>query len=153
VLRVVLIVVVLIVGVLGGIVLAGAYFLIGREPPPSPGAPAETRAPVEISAPSAPAAMQVPVPPENPFAAAATEYQEAKTALEVELEKQATDANPEIIEPVKENLGIIERAVMEVTMALAENPESEPLQQRLLDMYDEQIQLLRKALRLTSEEE
>ena len=92
----------------------------------------------------------IPTPDPDPFAAAQAEYADAKERLRGALDEQTAETDPELFEPVEENLGFLEKAVVEVMMALSENPENNSLRQTLLHIYEEQVNLLQKALRLTS---
>ena len=127
--------------VVAAIVIVGSILLLR---PDDDAAPAPVEAPPPLNA-------SIPMP--DPFAAAQAEYVDAKERLRGALDEQAAESDPELIEPVEENLGFLEKAVVEVMMALAANPESDSLRQTLLNMYEQQVNLLQKALRLTSSDE
>lgn len=132
---------ILIVVVFVGFVAAGLYLLGARREAPTDAQPPPVN-PQPVAQPTL----------SGPIQAATTEYELVKTELQDALEEYADEADAEFIEPVTEDLGFLDRAVMEITLALAENPENQSLQEMLLNMYDEQIGLLRKALSLVSGE-
>lgn len=77
------------------------------------------------------------------IAAAEAEYREAKAELESVL--QQNDGTPAV---VKEDIGIVEQAIVEIVAALGRNPDNEFLQQTLLGTYQRQVELLRKSVEI-----
>ena len=132
----------LIVVAFAGFVLAGLFLFGNRVESPAGIQPVQVP---QLEAAAAPLAEL----PES-IQLATEEYENAKTSLRGALDEHAIAEDDEFLEPVKEDLGFLDRAVMEITMALAENPDNQSLQETLLNMYDEQVSLLRKAVSLVS---
>lgn len=71
-----------------------------------------------------------------------------RDALQEAYEERADTMAPELREPVEENLGIIEGAVAELTVALGKNPEDPALKRMIVETYRNEIRLLKRALHL-----
>lgn len=83
------------------------------------------------------------------FARAEEEYREAKRTLENVLDKHGDELDPELTEPIEENIGFIEGAVVDLLAALTTDPENESLRQMLLETYRREVRMLKSVLDLT----
>lgn len=79
---------------------------------------------------------------------AAEAYRTAKTELRSALEERQEEIDPEVMAPVKENLNILEKAVVDILAALADDPDNESLRRLLVQAYENEVGLLKKALHL-----
>lgn len=74
-----------------------------------------------------------------------------RDALQTVYEERADSLDPELRAPVEENLGIIEGAVAELTVALGKNPDDPTLKRMIVETYRNEIRLLKRALHLGGE--
>lgn len=74
-----------------------------------------------------------------------SEYLAMGQELRMAVEEQKKSLDPELLAKIEENLNIIDSAIEEMRTELARHPEDEVLAQRILEMYDRQVALLRKA--------
>ena len=122
---------------------------------------AQSPAPVEVAPPEARAGVEN-APADDPPAEdaqadelglEATEetYTAAKEELRSALDQRKANLAPDVIEPVEEDLGVIEGAVAEIGAALALDPDNEGLKKMLVQTYRLELRLLKKALRLDAD--
>lgn len=112
-------------------VVAGLMFLGRSEGPMSPNPPGKS--PVQTSA-------------------AEQEFLDAKAALLVELEASRDSLSAETIATVEESLTIMEEAVHDVHLALADEPDNPQLERMLMATYKSQVDMLRQAVILANED-
>ena len=76
-------------------------------------------------------------------------YTEAKQELRTALDERKESLPGEIVDPLEQDLGIIENAVADLLTALASDPDDESLKRMLIATYRNELRLLKKALHLT----
>lgn len=94
-------------------------------------------------------------PPSQPPAqvsAAEQEFLDAKAALLAELEASRDALSPEAIATVEESLEIMEEAVLDVHVALADEPDNPQLERMLIATYKSQVEMLRQAVLYANED-
>lgn len=79
------------------------------------------------------------------------EYASAKEELMHELRVREATLAPETLSIIEENLTIIENAVRDISMALAENPENIELKRMLHTAYQSEVNLLYQVVRMAGE--
>lgn len=79
------------------------------------------------------------------FNAQEADYILASQELRVVMAQRRLSLSPETQTVVDENLAIIDTAILEMRQELMKDPANEALKERLLAMYEKQIQLLRQA--------
>lgn len=147
------------VGALVLIIFCGLALVLGLlwylSPEPSQDLERVTSQPVQrlpAYKPSAPSPENEPAAvPQNPvltpeLAQAEADYRQAKVELEAALQ-----AHPAPPTDIAEDIGVVERAIIDVVSALALNPENEFLQRTLLGSYERQVDLLRKSVDIARE--
>ncbi len=77
------------------------------------------------------------------------DYRDAKEALLAVLEERRGDIPQETLDTVTENLAIIETAVAEIELALADDPDNPALERLLAAAYHGELELLQRAVRAT----
>ena len=76
---------------------------------------------------------------------------DAKAALLAELEASREALSPEAIATVEESLEIMEDAVLDVRVALADEPDNPQLERMLIATYKSQVEMLRQAVLYANE--
>jgi hypothetical protein len=71
-----------------------------------------------------------------------------RDALQAAYDEHAETLDPELRAPVEENLGIIECAVAELSVALGDRPNDPMLKRMIVETYRNEIRLLKQALHL-----
>lgn len=99
----------------------------------------------DVQSPSVPAADP------QKLGAIEEEYRDAKDELLAALDARSDAIPIETLMTVRENLVVIEGALAEIQMALAENPEDPGLERMLYAAYQYEVNLLRQAVRLADE--
>ena len=84
------------------------------------------------------------------FAASEDEYRDVVTTLEAELEARRANLSPATIAAVEENIAIIDAAIAEARQALASDSSSVDLPLMLAGIYRQKVDLLRRAVELSS---
>ena len=107
----------------------------------------EDNAPIHIEADIDEVEIDAEVDPE--FELAEEAYLEAKQELESVLNEREGDLDPEIAEPMEENIGFVEGAVVDLLAALTQDPDNESLKQMLLEMYRREVSMLKGFLDVT----
>lgn len=76
-------------------------------------------------------------------------YLEAKQELKSALNARDGELDPELAEPMEENIGFVEGAVVDLLAALTQDPDNESLKQMLLEMYRREVKMLKSFLDVT----
>ncbi len=76
-------------------------------------------------------------------------FQAARNGLRAELDAEMARLSPEAREDVQANLDLIHKAIVDINMALKQEPDNVMLQQKLLRAYREELTLLRRVGGLT----
>ena len=102
--------------------------------------------------PAAPVAVETPPPTAvlAEFRAAEGEYLRATRLLLDSLEANGGKLSPETTSVIEENLAIIDRAIADVRLALADDPNNHRNGQVLTALHRQKLQLLMRASRLSS---
>ena len=74
---------------------------------------------------------------------------DARNALAAELDVELQKVSPEARADIETNLQLIQNAIFEMNEALEQDPENILLQERLLNTYREELDLLRRVGGLT----
>jgi len=123
--------------VVGSVVIA---YTVGRQHAP----------PVVVQLQATPLAL--PVRAEYGSAAAVeAEFLDARNELSSALERRQGTLSPETLEVVHDNMRVIDAAIERITEALDEDPGNILLASQLTTVYQQQIELLRRANRLPAE--
>lgn len=86
--------------------------------------------------------------PENDFLRMEEEYRNAKTDLMNSIEARETGLDPETVTTIRENLQLIEGAIVDIHAAIKNDPSNRGLNDMLLAMYEQEIDFLEQASRL-----
>ncbi len=78
------------------------------------------------------------------------EYRQARAELLEVVRARSGEVSPETLEVIESNLALIDRAIDNIEMALAANPDEGRLDRHLLLAYHRQIEMLRWAARMPS---
>lgn len=78
-------------------------------------------------------------------------YRQAREELRAVFAARRDRLSPATVKVVEENLAVIDRAVAQITTALATDPGNRELSRLLLATYENEVDLLRRAARLASE--
>ena len=76
-------------------------------------------------------------------------FQDARNSLRAELDAEFDSLSPAAQRDVQSNLGVIHAAIVEINIALEQEPDNALLQQKLLRAYREELALLRRVGGLT----
>ncbi len=88
---------------------------------------------------------------ENNFTHTEQEYLGAKEELLNALKAQEASLSPETVATVEANLAVIEGAVRDIRLALADDPDNPHLERILLATYRNEVRLLHQAVHLANE--
>ncbi|MCK5377971.1 MAG: zf-HC2 domain-containing protein [Acidobacteria bacterium] len=78
------------------------------------------------------------------------EYRQARAELLEVVRARSGEVSPETLKVIESNLALIDRAIDNIEMALAANPDEGRLDRHLLQAYHRQIEMLRWAARMPS---
>ncbi len=94
---------------------------------------------------------ETPISDERPFTQVEQEYLKAREDLLAELYADSASLPPGAIATVEENLRIIDSAVSEIRVALADDPDNPQLERMLVATFKSQVDLLQQAVYLAHE--
>lgn len=78
------------------------------------------------------------------------DYQDARRTLAAKLEQQLSRLTPEERENVQKNIDVIRKAIQDINMALADEPDNALLQKLLISTYREELDLMMRIDGITS---
>lgn len=78
------------------------------------------------------------------------EYEQARNDLEAVIESRRDRLDPETLEVIERNMNVIDQAIIDIEQALDSNPGETQLDRQLMLAYQQQIKVLKWAVRLSA---